>query len=167
MAIQDPGGLFVMLLSNVRHAAERASESFRKMSDYVDNPEIKEVLQARAFLSDEFVSSLDECFRILGTAPIETSGRLADALLEDVRSQWDEMESPEAKALFILAKAHQLNEFRMGQYSVLIEMADAMGHQGIGLLIASCLADKIAFVERTRHLIRKILREKVEMRLAA
>jgi len=167
MAFTDPGAVFELLLSNTRHGAEHASEAFRKMSDYVDNPEIKEVLQARAFLSEKFVNSLDQCFRILGTAPIETSGRLADALLDDVRSQWDEMESPEAKALFILAKAHQLNEFRMGQYSVLIEMADAMGHHGISLLIASCLADKVVFVERTRHLIRKILREKLEMRLAA
>jgi len=124
-------------------------------------------LNARAFVSDKALDTLDECFKIIGKEPMQPSGRLHDALVEDFRSQWDEIESPEAKALFILAKAHQLNEFRMGEYAVLIEAADMMGHYGVGVLLASCLADKIAFVKRTRHLIRKILREKLEMRLAA
>jgi len=30
MAIQDPGGLFVMLLSNVRHGAERATNLYHE-----------------------------------------------------------------------------------------------------------------------------------------
>ena len=167
MAITDAGGLFVLLLSNVRHGAERATKIYQEMSDRADNPEIKEALNARAFVSDKMVGTLDECFRIIGKEPMAPSGRLHDALVEDFRAQWDEIQSPEVKALFILAKAHQLNEFRMGEYAVLIEAADMMGHYGVGLLLASCLADKVAFVERTRHLIRKIIREKVEMRLAA
>ena len=167
MAIKDPGGLFVLLLSNVRHGAERATNIYHEMSDAAEHPEVKEALNARAFVSDKVLSTLDECFSIIGQQPIETSGRLHDALVEDFRSQLSEIESPEVRHLFILAKAHHLNELRMGEYAVLIEAADMMGHYGVGLLLASCLADKVVFVERTRHLIRKILREKLEMRLAA
>jgi hypothetical protein len=36
----------------------------------------------------------------------------------------------------------------------LIAMADVTGHFGVGVLLESCLADKVAFVERTRRLIR-------------
>jgi len=45
------------------------------------------------------------------------------------------------------------------------------GNYAVGVLIESCLADKLAFVERTRRLIRNIFAaraaEKVAERLAA
>lgn len=167
MGVRDPHDLFVMLLSNVRHGTERATNFYHDLSDRADNPEIKEALNARAFVSEKVLDKIDECFSILGKEPVGPSERLHDAFVEDFRSQWDQIESPEAKALFILAKAHQLNQFRMGEYAVLIETADMMGHYGVGMLLASCLADKIAFVERTRHLIRHLLRERMEMRRAA
>jgi hypothetical protein len=69
--------------------------------------------------------------------------------------------------MYILAKAHHLNHMRMGEYVVLIEAADLTGHYGLGTLLASCLADKWAFMERTRHLIRKVVEGKIEMMRAA
>ena len=73
MAIQDPGGLFVMLLSNVRHGAEHATNLYHEMSDRADNPEIKEALNARAFVSDKALDTLDECFEIIGKEPMQPS----------------------------------------------------------------------------------------------
>jgi len=43
----------------------------------------------------------------------------------------------------------------------LIAAADSTGHPAVGVLLESCLADKLAFVERTRRLIRKQLQEEL------
>ena len=167
MPVKDPQEVFVMLLSNVRHSTERATNMYHQLSDAAEMPEVKEALNARAFVSDKDCATLDECFKIIGAEPMEFSGRLEDAWVEDFRGKLDDMESPEARHLFVMAKAHQLNHLRMGEYAILIEAADAMEHYGVGLLLASCLADKIAFTERTRHLIRQIIAGKLAMRMAA
>jgi hypothetical protein len=41
------------------------------------------------------------------------------------------------------------------------------GHYGVGVLLESCLADKLAFVERTRRLIRNTIETTHAIRLAA
>jgi hypothetical protein len=41
------------------------------------------------------------------------------------------------------------------------------GHYGVGVLLESCLADKLAFVERTRRLIRNVVEAKVAERARA
>jgi ferritin-like metal-binding protein YciE len=51
----------------------------------------------------------------------------------------------------------------IGEYVALIAVADTLGHPAVGVLLESCLADKIAFAERTRRLIR----EQLAMKLAA
>jgi hypothetical protein len=48
---------------------------------------------------------------------------------------------------------------------VLIAAVDLTGHYGVGVLLESCLADKVAFVERTRRLIRNIIETKVAAKL--
>jgi hypothetical protein len=51
----------------------------------------------------------------------------------------------------------------MGEYVALIAAADLTGHYGVGVLLETCLADKLAFIERTRRLIR----ERIAQRVAA
>jgi ferritin-like metal-binding protein YciE len=55
----------------------------------------------------------------------------------------------------------------MAEYVALIAAADMSGHYGVGVLLESCLADKLAFVERTRHLIRNRIEAKVAERAQA
>jgi hypothetical protein len=45
----------------------------------------------------------------------------------------------------------------------LIAAADLTGHYGVGVLLETCLADKLALIERTRRLIR----ERIAQRVAA
>jgi len=40
------------------------------------------------------------------------------------------------------------------------------GHYGVGVLLESCLADKLAFVERTRRLIRNVFEVKMAKKIA-
>jgi ferritin-like metal-binding protein YciE len=115
----------------------------------------------RLFVSEKTLATLDECFKLIGEKPVKSTGRLHDALVEDFRKELAEIQSPVVRHLFILAKAKQLIHLRIAEYIALIEMADMTGHFAVGALLESCLADKLAFAERTRRLIRHIVAREV------
>ena len=72
-----------------------------------------------------------------------------------------------AKRLFVLVKLNHLTNLRIGEYMALTAAADVGGNHEVGLLLESCLADKLAFVERTRRWIRNEIETKVAERRAA
>ena len=98
---------------------------------------------------------------------MKLTGRLQEIFAEDFRKELNEIQSPVARRLFILAKLTHLTHLRIGEYVVLTGAADLAGHYGVGVLLESCLADKLAFVERTRRLIRNIVEAKVAERKGA
>ena len=161
MPIKDPRELFVLMLSDLRHGAERSTKIFEELSELAQDPDIKEALQARVFVSDKILNTLDQCFNLIGEKPVKTPGKLHEALVEDFRKELAEIQSPVARRLYVLAKANRLLHFRIGEYEALIAAADLTGHYGVGVLLETCLADKLAFVERTRRLIRERLHERM------
>lgn len=167
MAVKDPKELFVFMLSNVREGTEHSAKIYRELSEIAQDQNIREVLDARGFLSQKIISTLDECFKIIGEKPVKTSGRLHDVFIEDFRRELGEIQHPVAKHLFILAKAQHLIHFRIGEYTALIAAADMTGNYEVGLLLESCLADHLVMVERARRAIRHILKSKVTEKMAA
>ena len=95
------------------------------------------------------------------------TGRLHDVFVADFRKELAEIQSPAAKHLFILAKAVHLFHLRIAEYVALIAAAGVSGHYGVGVLLETCLADKLAFVERARRLIRHMVETKVAERAHA
>jgi ferritin-like metal-binding protein YciE len=167
MPVKNPKDLFVKMLSDVRQRAEKTTKIYQELSDVAQDPNIKEALQSRAFLQDKILSSLDRCFELIGEKPVPLSGHLHEVFLEDFRRELAEIHAPAAKALFVLIKANHLIHLSIAEYVALIAMADVSGHLGVGVLLESCLADKLAFVERTRRLIRHAIETKHEIKLAA
>ena len=167
MPINDPKALFLLLLSNVRHGAAQGKKIYQEFSQIAQDPDVKEALEARALISDQTVAKLDRCFELIGQKPVQGTGRLQEVFLEDFRRELTEIQSPAAKRLYILAKANHLTHIRIGEYVALTAAADLTGHYAVGVLLESCLADKLAFVERTRRLIRNMVETKVREQLAA
>jgi ferritin-like metal-binding protein YciE len=165
--MKNPKDLFVMLLSNIRQGTERSTKIYQELSDIAQDPDIKEVLDARVFLSDKIIATLDECFKLIGEKPVETSGRLHEVFVEDFRRELGEIQNPVAKRIYILAKAIHLTHLRLGEYTALIAAADMTGNFEVGLLLESCLADKMVMVERTKRLIRHVLESRVTSKMAA
>jgi ferritin-like metal-binding protein YciE len=161
MTANDPREVFLVLLSNVREGEERASNVYDEIGKAAENPDIKEVLEARAFLKNSITERLDQCFKLLGEKPMPLPGRLRETFIEDFREQLKEIESPVARRLFALAKIVHFAHFRIGEYLALTAAADLTGNHGVGLLLESCLADTLAFVERDRRLLRHLAEERV------
>jgi len=98
--------------------------------------------------------------------PIDVSHRIQMAVeaVEDFRRELAEIQSPEARRLFVLAKANHLSHMRTAEYVALVAAADVSGNHGVGVLLESCLGDHLAFVERTKRLIRHVIEAKIAAR---
>jgi len=166
MPAKTPKEVFLMLLSNVRNRTERQSDIYQEIAKHAEEPEIKQAIEGREFVSKQILQKLDECFRIIGEKPGKPSGQLQETFLEDFRREVAEIQSPVAKRLFVLAKLSHLAHLRMAEYEVLVAAADLAGHHGVGVLLETCLADKLAFVERNRRLIRRLVEARIAERAA-
>jgi ferritin-like metal-binding protein YciE len=160
MPITTAKDAFIALLSDVRQGAERGQRIYEELGQAAEDPEIKEALDARNFVSKQILTRLDECFRLIGEKPLKTVSRLQEVFLEDFRRELVEIKSPLARRIFVLARASRLMHLRIGEYTALIAASDIIGHPAVGMLLESCLADKLAFVERTKRLIRERLAER-------
>jgi len=167
MPAKTPKEVFVWLLSDVRQGTEKAGKIYQEIGQMAQDPQIKEAVEARAFISEKTLEKLDQCFKLIGEQPVKLTGRLQEIFVEDFRKELNEIQSPVARHLFILAKLAHLTHLRIGEYVALTASADLAGHHGVGVLLESCLADKLAFVERTRRVIRNLVETKVAERKGA
>jgi ferritin-like metal-binding protein YciE len=164
MPVKNPKELFVTILSQVRQGTDRSAAIYKELGELAQNPEIQEALEARAFVSQQTLAKLDEAFKIIGEKPVNLTGRLHDVFVEDFRKELAEIQFPEAKRLFVLAKANHLSHMRTSEYVTLVAAADLSGHHGVAVLLESCLADHLALVERTKRLIRHVIEAKLAAR---
>lgn len=167
MIARTPKELFVTLLSDVRQGTEKATKIYQEIGQIAQDPQIKEALEARAFVSEKTLATLDQCFKLIGEQPVKLTGRLQEIFMEDFRKELAEIQGPVARHLFILAKLNHLTHLRIGEYVALISASDVAGHYGVGVLLESCLADRLAFVERTRRLIRNMVESRIAERKGA
>jgi ferritin-like metal-binding protein YciE len=161
MTVNNAKQLFVFMLSDVRRGAELSNKFFRELIKLAQDNDVKEALEARIFFSDKIIETLDKCFELVDEKPQPVGVKLYDAFVENFRREFSEIQLPSVRRLFILAKISALLHLRIGEYVALIATADCTGHYNVGVLLESCLADHLAFVERTRRLIRDQIRELV------
>ncbi|HEY6971815.1 MAG TPA: DUF892 family protein [Candidatus Angelobacter sp.] len=167
MAAKSPKEVFVMLLSHARQNTERSIKVYQELSEIAQNPDVKEALEARAFVSNKDLSQIDQCFKLIGEAPVKPSGRVYEVFVEDFRRELAEIQNPAAKLIFVLARASQFTHLQIAEFTVLTAAADLSGHYAVGVLLESCLADRLAFVERTRRFLRNMVEKRVAERIAA
>jgi ferritin-like metal-binding protein YciE len=151
ISVKTPSELFVMLLSNARQNTERSAKIYQEISLQAQDPDIKEALEARAWIVEKDLSAIDRCFELMGEQPVQVSGQLQEVLIDDFRKELTEIETPAAKDVFILSKAERFNHARVAEYEGLVEAADLSEHYAVGLLLESCLAHMKVFAKRTRH----------------
>jgi ferritin-like metal-binding protein YciE len=167
MAVNNPKEMFVLLLSDVRRKTERSIDFFTEASKLAEEPEIQEAIDARAFVAQKSLDKIDEAFRLINQKPVTLSGRTEEVFLEDFRREVAEIKTPVVRRIFILSKLMHLTHWRIGEYMALVAAADATGNFGVGVLLESCLGDYLAFVERNRRIIRKLVELKAASRANA
>jgi len=59
MPIKDQKELFLWMLSDLRQGAERSTKIFHELSEVAQDADVKEALEARNFISDKILNTLD------------------------------------------------------------------------------------------------------------
>ena len=167
MPVKNPKEMFVLMLSDLRQGNEKTTKLYEEFAQFAQDPNIKQAIEARAFVAKKVTDTIDQCFKLIGETPVKMTGRLYDVFMEDFRREVSEIQNPTARHLFILGKLSHLVHLRIAEYKALIAAAGVTGHYGVGVLLESCLADKLAFVERTRRLIENIVETKITEKIAA
>jgi len=157
----DPMDTFVRLLSHVRQTTDRSNTIYEELAKIAEGEEIKEALAARAFVRTTELEKIDEAFRLIGKKPVELSGKIQEVFVEDFRREIAELTSPLVKKIFVLSKAIHLAHWRVGEWTALVAAADFTGNYAVGVLLETCLADDLAFAERSRRLLRKLAEAKL------
>lgn len=166
-AKNNPKDVFMMLLSDARTNTEQTAKMYQEFSQTAQDPNLQEVLEARAWVIEKNLETLDRCFDIIGEKPQTVTGSINEFFLEEFKNEIAEIQSPPARQLYVLAKATQLAHQRFAEYATLITAAEVTGHTGVGVLLESALADKAVFLEKTQCLIQNIVEGKVAARMVA
>jgi ferritin-like metal-binding protein YciE len=53
MPVRNPKELFVLLLSDTRQSTERSAKIYQEMSQAAQDPDVKEALESRAWISEK------------------------------------------------------------------------------------------------------------------
>ena len=93
MPVQNQKELFVQLLSGLRQGTERSTKFYQELSQVAEDPDIKEALEARAFVSQKVLATQDQCFTLIGEQPMKVSSRLHDIFVEDFRKELAEIQN--------------------------------------------------------------------------
>jgi ferritin-like metal-binding protein YciE len=170
MPIKNAKELFVLMLSDVRQGSEKSAKVFQELSQMAQDDDIKQALEARIFVSQKVVETLDQCFTLIGEHPAKLSGpraRMFDALAEDFRKEIGEIQDTRTRRFYVLARLNNLVHLRAAEYKTLIAAADLSGNYGVATLLETCLADKLALAERTQRWIRRLAETELADRIAA
>jgi len=76
MQVKSPKELFVTLLSDARQGTERSIKIYQEISQAAQDPDIKEALESRAWISERDLSAIDRCFELIGEKPVQLSSRI-------------------------------------------------------------------------------------------
>src|SRR5258708_39526703 len=115
MPVKSPRELFVMLLSDVRRNTERSAKIIQEISQQAQDPDVKEALESRAWITEKDLSAIDQCFQMIGERPVQLSGRLEEVFVEDFRKEVTEIQNPVAKSVFLLSKVSRLSHLRVAE----------------------------------------------------
>jgi len=169
MPIKNPKQVFVLMLSDLRQGSEKMTGIFQKLAQLAEDPDIKQALEARIFVSQKVVETLDQCFKLIGEQPVPLSGtrtRIYDVLAEDFRNEVADIQDTKTRRFYILAKLNNLAHIRAAEYKTLIAAADISGNYGVAALLEICLADKLALAERTQNWLRRVAETEMAERIA-
>lgn len=154
MAIQSGEDLVMAMMSNLYTSESRLGQFLDEMSKDAQDKDVKDVLSVRAMLTKQNIANLDECFRLMGKQPMKTESRFVDVLKEDFQREYQAIQNPALKMLYMLAQVRRVQDFHLAEYRTLATIARVMDRPAIAVLLEHNWADKAEFVESSRELVR-------------
>jgi hypothetical protein len=162
MPIKEPKELFVKILSDLRQHEYGLTDTLKTVRENAQDQNIKEYFESLVYLSEKNVETIDKCFKMIKESPVKTDDKLKDLFLEDFKKEFNEIQSPFTKVVYFLAKANHLMNVRAGEWITAVAMSNISGNRGVGVLLESCFAQKLAFIKLARRRISTLIEEELE-----
>jgi len=166
MAMTNAEELFYTLLSDVLAREQFQSQFWDQLSQQVQDPEVRDIVSVRGYFAKQDAANIEKCFQLLGKQPTRPNVQAYQTMLEDWRRELDMIQNPMVKALYVLAKLRNIQDWRIGEYMTLSVMAEAVGNVAVASLLEHNLADTVDFVERSRERFRDRVRQAIAGRMA-
>ena len=166
MAMTNAEELFYTMLSDVYAREQFQAQFWDQLGQQVQDPEVRDVTTVRGYFAKQNAANIEKAFQMLGHQPGQTNVQAYRTMVEDWRKEFDMIQNPGVRALYVLAKIRHIQNWRIGEYMTLSLMAEATGHTAVASLLEHNLADTVDFVERTRERFRERVWQTVTGRVA-
>jgi ferritin-like metal-binding protein YciE len=161
MAVKSPEDLFITTLSHLHSAETRTKAICDELAQMAQEPDVKKWFELTSYLEGQHLASVEQCFKMLSKQPEKTEGRWVDAFAENFRNVSYEIQSPEMKALYLLATIRKIQNFHIAEYGTLAVMAGFAGYDGVALLLERNREDKISYIERANEMLASRVRQEL------
>lgn len=166
MPIQNAEDMLLTTLSNIHHREQQMAQWWNQMSQQVQDPDVRNILSVRSYLTQQDASNIEKCFDILGKPMPQPDTRFGQIMVEDFRREFDAIQHPGLRAIYALWVVRTVQNFIAAEYSGLSGIAELSGNFAVANLLEHNLADKVDFYERTHELFRDLVRRAVGARVA-
>jgi ferritin-like metal-binding protein YciE len=166
MAIQNAEDFLGTMLSNMHQRETQMAQFWDQLSQQVQDPEVKNTLSVRSYLTRQDATNIEKCFQVLGRQMPQPDTRFAQTMLEDARREFDQIQSPGLKGLYALWTLRKIENFVLGEYAGLSVIAELAGNGAVASLLEHNLADKVDFIDRSRDWFRSQVRQAIGAKVA-
>lgn len=148
MAIKTAQDLFVNELRDVYHAEKQALKAYPRMIKGVQNPELKQALEEHAEQTRGQVERLEQVFDKLDVAKRAKRCEAMEGLLEEARSQMEEIEDEAVRDVALIVSAQKVEHYEIASYGSLVALARQLGHDEVVPLLQETLEEEKATDEK-------------------
>jgi ferritin-like metal-binding protein YciE len=164
MPVQNTEEFLLTVLSNINHREKQMAQFWDQLSQQVQDPDVKNALSVRSYLTLQDASNIEKAFQIMGKQMPQPDTRFAQIMLEDFRREYDAIQHPGLKTVYALWTIRRVQNFVLAEYAGLSTLAEAAGNRAVAALLEHNLADKVDFTERTRELFHDTVRQAIGTR---
>jgi ferritin-like metal-binding protein YciE len=161
MPVQSAEDLFIKTLSGLHSAETRTKAICDELVQMAQEPEVKGWFALTSYLEGQHVTNIEQCFKILGKQPEKVESRWVDVFAENFKNTWNEIQTPQMKAIYLLATIRKIQNFHIAEYGTLAVMAGFAGYDGVALLLERNREDKISYIERANEMLASRVRQEL------
>ncbi len=156
MPLKSPRDLFIYDLSSIHSAEQLILQQISQMEQMCQNSQVKQLLSHHLTETQQQVTRVQECFRLMGIQPMNVTSYAVDCMRQDTQEFIRQQPSPELIDLFCLEAVDKTKHFEIASYGGLIEKARSMGETQVVSLLEDTLREEEHTAQQVEQLSRQL-----------
>lgn len=152
MPIQSPRDFFIYELSSMHSAERHLVTQLSEMEQKCHDPQVKRLFSQHSHTTQQQLSRLEECFRILGAQRMTIANYTVECMKQDVQAFLHRNPPQELVDLFCLGAAARAEHYEIASYMGLLENARALSEPMIVSILEESLAEERSAAHKVEEL---------------